>query len=51
MTRVISEAFFYPMGVSSRPWVPGDKLMLRISQSEPDLTGATNDPSCPSPGP
>ena len=35
-------------GVCEQPWVPGDKLMLRISQSAPDLTGATNDPSCPS---
>ena len=35
-------------GVCTQPWVPGDKLMLRISQSEPDLTDATNDPSCPS---
>ena len=33
--------------VCDRPWSPGDQLMLRIAQSPPDLTGATNDPTCP----
>ena len=33
--------------VCDRPWNPGDKVMLRISQSPPDLTGATNDTTCP----
>ena len=32
--------------VCYRPWSEGDQLMLRISQSPPDLTGATNDPTC-----
>ena len=48
MTRIVREAIFDPMGVCQQPWAPGDKLMLRISRSEPDLTGTTNDPSCPS---
>ena len=38
-------------GVCSQPWGHGDKLVLRISRSGPDLAGATNDTSCPSPGP
>ena len=33
--------------VCDRPWSPGDQLMLRIAQSPPDLTGATNDTTCP----
>ncbi len=37
-------------GVCSQPWETGDKLMLRISESAPDLTDATNDTECPSSG-
>ncbi len=37
-------------GVCSQPWETGDKLMLRISESGPDLTGVTNDTECPSSG-
>ncbi len=37
-------------GVCSQPWETGDKLMLRISENAPDLTGATNDTECPSSG-
>ena len=33
-------------GVCSQPWEAGGKLMLRISESEQDLTGATNDTAC-----
>ena len=36
--------------VCDRPWSDGDQLMLRISQSPPDLTGATSNPTCPSSG-
>ena len=32
--------------VCDRPWSAGDKLMLRISSSPPDLTGVTNDEKC-----
>ena len=35
--------------VCDRPWSAGDKLMLRISPSPPDLTGVTNDQPCPAP--
>ena len=38
-------------GVCEQPWSAGDLLMLRISQSSPDLTGATNDTACPSASP
>ena len=38
-------------GVCAQPWSAGDMLMLRISQSSPDLTSATNDTACPSAGP
>ena len=37
-------------GVCSQPWEAGDKLMLRISESGADLSGATNDTECPSSG-
>ena len=33
-------------GVCARPWSAGDKLMLRLSLSPANLTGATNDASC-----
>lgn len=33
--------------VCPQPWHAGDKLMLRISESPPDLAGATNRTSCP----
>ena len=32
--------------VCVQPWQPGDLLMLRISESPPDLTGATRDAGC-----
>ena len=35
--------------VCVQPWRPGDLLMLRISESPPDLTGATRDAGCVSP--
>ncbi len=38
-------------GVCEQPWSDGDLLMLRISESPPDLTGATNDDLCPPPAP
>ena len=38
-------------GVCSQPWAAGEKLMLRISESGPDLTGETNDVACLSPSP
>ena len=38
-------------GVCSQPWEAGDKLMLRISESGADITGATNDAECLSSGP
>ena len=38
-------------GVCERPWNDGDLLMLRISESPPGLTGATNDVLCPPPPP
>ena len=38
-------------GVCERPWNDGDLLMLRISESSPGLTGATNDVLCPPPPP
>ena len=34
-------------GVCEQPWQDGDLLMLRISESDSDLTGATNDSTCP----
>lgn len=34
--------------VCKQPWESGDKLMLRISESEADLTGETSDGECPS---
>ena len=37
-------------GVCSQPWEAGDKLMLRISESGPELSGVTNDAECPSSG-
>ncbi len=33
-------------GVCRRPWQDGDLLMLRISESSPDLSGATSDTTC-----
>ena len=33
-------------GVCARPWSAGDKLMLRLSLSPANLTGATNDAGC-----
>ena len=33
-------------GVCVQPWEDGDKLMIRISESGADLTGATNDEEC-----
>ena len=38
-------------GVCSQPWEAGDKLLLRISESGPDLTGTTNDSECLSSNP
>ena len=38
-------------GVCERSWNDGDLLMLRISESPPGLTGATNDVLCPPPPP
>ena len=38
-------------GVCKQPWKAGDKLMLRISESGADITGATNDAECLSSGP
>ena len=38
-------------GVCERPWNDGDLLMLRISESPPGLTGATNDGLCRPPPP
>ena len=37
-------------GVCKQPWESGDKLMLRISESGPELSGVTNDAECPSSG-
>ncbi len=37
--------------VCTQPWESGDLLMLRISKSEEDLTGATNDGPCLPPAP
>ena len=37
--------------VCTQPWESGDLLMLRISKSEEDLAGATNDGVCPPPAP
>ena len=34
-------------GVCNQPWSEGDLLMLRIRESEADLTGATRDADCP----
>ena len=39
-----SRALSWPLCV--QPWRPGDLLMLRISESPPDLTGATRDAGC-----
>ena len=36
----------YTWGVCAQPWDTGDKLMLRITESESGMTGATNDSSC-----
>ncbi len=33
-------------GVCDQPWVAGDKLMVRMSLSDTDLTGTTDDTSC-----
>ena len=33
-------------GVCEQPWEDGDQLMIRISESGADLTGATNDAEC-----
>ena len=33
--------------VCEQPWVNGDLLMLRISESQGELTGVTNDGPCP----
>ena len=33
-------------GVCEQPWEDGDKLMIRISETGADLTGATNDAEC-----
>ncbi len=41
-------------GVCEQPWKEGDLLMIRMSESEPGLSGATNDGECgdaPSPEP
>ena len=37
--------------VCTQPWESGNLLMLRISKSEEDLAGATNDGVCPPPAP
>jgi len=42
-----SRALSWPLCV--QPWQAGDLLMLRISESPPDLTGATRDAGCVSP--
>ena len=34
-------------GVCEQPWRDGDKLMIRISESETELTDVTNDAACP----
>ena len=39
-----SRALSWPLCV--QPWQPGDLLMLRISESPPDLAGATRDANC-----
>ena len=39
-------AYSYTWGVCAQPWKAGDLLMLRISKSPANLTGATNDTSC-----
>ena len=39
-----SRGLSWPLCV--QPWQPGDLLMLRISESPPDLTGATRDTGC-----
>ena len=39
-----SRALSWPLCV--QPWQPGDLLMLRISESPPDLTGAARDAGC-----
>ena len=36
----------FSWGVCGGPWQAGDKLMLRISESPPDLAGATSRTSC-----
>ena len=47
-TRGLLEDFSLTWSVCSHPWLPGDKLMLPISRSGPNLAGPTNDPSCSS---
>ena len=37
--------------ICQQPWHAGDKLMLRISQSGANLSGATNDAACTTPNP
>ncbi len=37
--------------VCDRPWSVGDKLMLQISSSPPELAGVTNDGTCDAPAP
>ena len=37
--------------ICRQPWHAGDKLMLRISQSGANLSGATNDAACTAPNP
>ena len=39
-----SRALSWPL--CAQPWQPGDLLMLRISESPPDLTGAARDTGC-----
>jgi len=39
-----SRGLSWPLCV--QPWQPGDLLMLRISESPPDLAGATHDADC-----
>ena len=39
-----SRGLSWPLCV--QPWQPGDLLMLRISESPPDLTGVTRDAGC-----
>lgn len=45
-TEVSDDAKSLNWGVCEQPWKDGDQLMIRISKSGADLSGATNDTKC-----